>query len=266
VIVVDCGSSDDSVAVAREHPVAVAVDAGDNLGFGRGSNLGLEHVREPVTVFVNPDVELVDGSLRALARELASEAGERRLLAPLVLSPDGTRQDTVHPAPGTVAERARLLVPPALAPGPLGTALGPWRARRPRRVGWAVGCAIGGRTETLRALGPFAESIFMYGEDLELGLRAAQAGVATWFWPEARVVHHRAHSSAIAYGGEPFDVLAAARSRAIAMTLGDAAARRDDRAQTALYASRALVKRGLGRDRSRELAQLRAVRALARSR
>ena len=266
VIVVDCGSSDESVAIARDHPVAVAVDAGGNLGFGRGSNLGLEQVREPVTVFVNPDVELIDGSLRAMAAALAGPAGEPRLLAPLVLSPDGTRQDTVHPAPGTAAERARLLLPPALVPGPLGTALAPWRARRPHRVGWAVGCALGGRTETLRALGPFAESIFMYGEDLELGLRAGRAGVATWFWPGARVVHHGAHSSVDAYGGEPFEVLAAARSRAIAMTLGDAAARRDDRAQTALYASRALVKRALGADRSRELAQLRAVRAVARSR
>ena len=37
----------------------------------------------------------------------------------------------------------------------------------------------------------------MYGEDLELGLRAARAGVETWFWPGARVVHHRAHSSTV---------------------------------------------------------------------
>jgi hypothetical protein len=48
------------------------------------------------------------------------------------------------------------------------------------------------------------------------------------------------------------------------MTLGERAARRDDRAQTALYASRALVKGALGRGRSRELAQLGAVRSLRR--
>jgi glycosyltransferase involved in cell wall biosynthesis/GT2 family glycosyltransferase len=265
VIVVDCGSADDSVAVARGHPVAVAVDAGANLGFGRGSNLGLTHVAEPVTVFVNPDVELIDGSLRALAGELMTASGERRLLAPLVLSPDGGRQDTVHPTPGSAAERARLLLPPALVPGPLGRALAPWRARRPQRVGWAVGCALAGRTETLRALGPFSDSIFMYGEDLELGLRAARTGVDTWFWPGARVVHDRAHSTFSAYGGEPFARLAAARSRAIEMALGERAARRDERAQAALFASRAVIKRALGRDRSRELAQLRAVRALRRS-
>ncbi|HEX5194863.1 MAG TPA: glycosyltransferase [Solirubrobacteraceae bacterium] len=262
VIVVDCGSSDDSAAIARAHPVAVAVDAGANLGFGRGSNLGLTHVTEPVTVFVNPDVELIDGSLRALASELLAPSGAPRLLAPLVLSGDGSRQDTVHPAPGSAAELARLLLPPARVPGALGSALAPWRAQRPRPVGWAVGCVLAGRTETLRALGPFSEEIFMYGEDLELGLRATQEGIDTWFWPRARVVHHRAHATAAAYEGEPFALLAAARSRAIAMTLGAQAARRDERAQAALFGSRALVKRALGRDRSRELAQLRAVRSL----
>jgi GT2 family glycosyltransferase len=182
------------------------------------------------------------------------------LLAPLVLSPDGSRQDPVQPAPGTAAELARLVLSPGVLPGAIGAAIAPWRSRRPRQVGWAVACALGGATETLRALGPFSDSIFMYGEDLELGLRAAGAGVQTWFWPQARVIHHGAHSTADAFGGEPFDVLADARHRAIAMTLGEPAARRDDRCQVALFASRAAVKRAFRRDYRRELAQLRAVR------
>jgi N-acetylglucosaminyl-diphospho-decaprenol L-rhamnosyltransferase len=262
VIVVDCGSADDSVAIARAHPAAVSVDAGANLGFGGGSNLGLRSVHEPVTVFVNPDVELIDDSLRRLADELLAGSGPPRLLAPLVLSSDGRRQDTVHPMPGSPAERAALLMPPTLAPGRLGAAMAPWRGRGPRRVGWAVGCAVAGPTEALRALGPFSPDIFMYGEDLELGLRATAGGVETWFWPDARVIHHRAHATAAAYGGEPFEVLARARSRAIEMTLGAPAAARDDRAQTALFASRAIVKAALGRDGAQERAQLRAVRAV----
>ena len=259
MIVVDCASSDDSVRIARHHPVAVSVAAGANLGFGAGSNLGLTHVSEPVTVFVNPDVELVDDSLLSLAAALAADDRDR-LLAPLVLSATGARQDTVHPAPGSAAELARLVLSPGRVAGPLGTAIAPWRARRPRRVGWAVGCALAGRTSTLRTLGPFSDSIFMYGEDLELGLRAARGGVPTWFWPQARVIHHGAHSTATAYGGEPFEVLARARHDAISMALGEGAARRDDRRQAALFASRAAVKRALRRDHRRELAQLAAVR------
>jgi glycosyltransferase involved in cell wall biosynthesis/GT2 family glycosyltransferase len=259
VIVVDCGSTDDSLGIAGKHPAAVSVPAGANLGFGRGTNLGLAHVTEPVTVFVNPDVELIDDSLLSLAAALAAGQPDR-LLAPLVLTPAGTRQDTVHPLPGSAAELARLVLSPGHVPGPLGTAIAPWRSRRPRPVGWAVGCALAGRTTTLRALGPFSDSIFMYGEDLELGLRAAGSGVPTWFWPVARVIHRGAHSTAAAYGGEPFDVLARGRHDAIAMALGEAAAARDDRRQAAVFASRAAIKRALRRDHRRELAQLAAMR------
>lgn len=264
VIVVDCGSRDDSVPVARDHPAAVAIPAGANLGFGRGCNLGLGHVTEPVTVFVNPDVELLDDSLLALAEAVRARGGERRLLAPLVLGAGGARQDTVHPPPGTAAELARIVLPPRWVPGRVGEALAPWRARRPLRVGWAVGCALAGQTETLRRLGPFSEDIFMYGEDLELGLRAAREGIETWFWPAARVLHHRAHATERAYGGEPFALLAGARHRALAAVDGERRAVLDDRAQAVLFASRIAVKTALRRDAARERHQLRAVRAVAR--
>jgi GT2 family glycosyltransferase/glycosyltransferase involved in cell wall biosynthesis len=265
VIVVDCASTDDSVEVARRHPAAVSIPAGANLGFGRACNLGLAQVTEPVTVFVNPDVELLDDSLRSLAAELVRPDGPGRLLAPLVISPDGTRQDTVHPAPGSAAERLRVFLPPTLVPPRLGTGLAPWRATAPRPVGWAVGCALGARTATLRELGPFADSIFMYGEDLELGLRAARQGVATWFWPRARVLHHQAHASVRVYGGEPFPQLAQARHDALAQANGPRAAVADDRVQTMLFATRIAAKRLLGRDADRERRQLTAVRAVRRT-
>ena len=116
----------------------------------------------------------------------------------------------------------RAIVPPALLPGPVGRAVAPWRARQPRRVGWAVGCAIVAATTTLTALGPFDETIFLYGEDTELGLRAGRQGVETWLWPQARVVHHRAHSRDAAFGGEPFERLARARHAAVARAHGPA--------------------------------------------
>ncbi len=256
VVVVDCASSDDTLAVARRFACAVTVALPENVGFGRASNRGLAEVHEPVTVLVNPDVELLDDSLLALARG-ALPGG--RLLAPLVLSPDGSRQDTVHPAPASVADLVRALVPPVLVPGALGVALAPWRAVAPRRVGWAVGCALVARTDELRRLGPFDERIFLYGEDLDLGLRAAADGVQTWFSPAARVLHHRAHSSDAAFGGEPFELLARARHDVVAARLGARRARLDDAAQAATFASRLALKRLLGMRGARERRQLDAV-------
>ena len=128
----------------------------------------------------NPDLELVDGSLAGLAEEAQRS---ERLLAPVLLRPDGTRQDSVHPLPSSAPELVTIVLPPAALPGPARLPADPWLATQPRRVGWAVGACLVARTDLLRRLGPFSEDIFLYGEDLDLGLRAAEQGVETWFWP-----------------------------------------------------------------------------------
>jgi GT2 family glycosyltransferase len=262
-VVVDNASSDDTVAVARGFRGVVVVALSSNIGFGRANNRGLEAVSEPVAVLVNPDVEILDDSLRALVAEALR--GEERLLAPLVLSPDGSRQDTVHGLPAGAADAVRALVPPTAVPGRMGVWLAPWRASGPRRVGWAVGCALGGRTETLRRLGPFDESIFLYGEDMELGLRAGASGVATWFWPAARVLHRQAHSSSVAFGGEPFVRQARARHDVVARRLGPRRAVVDDALQALTFCARIVFKPLAGRSAARERAQLRAMVAVWRS-
>jgi GT2 family glycosyltransferase/SAM-dependent methyltransferase len=231
----------------------------DNVGFGAACNRAVAEVRTPVVALLNPDVELIDDTLLAMARAATSDA-PARLLAPRVLNSDGSVQDTVHPAPLSAAEVVRALVPPALVPGPW---LAPWRSGKPRRVGWAVACALVARTDTLRALGPFEERLFLYGEDMELGLRAAREGVETWLWPAARVIHHGGHSTEAAHGGEPVELRARARHEALALALGPRVAGLDDRLQAATFASRRALKRALGLPAERERRQLEAVRSLS---
>ena len=265
MVVVDSASGDRSLELARGRSWVSAVGLEENVGFGRACNLGLEHVDTPVAALLNPDVELLDDSLLELVAEALRADRPPRLLAPLVLSGNGSRQDTVHPAPGSAADLIRALVPAAAVPGAAGAALAPWRARRPRRVGWAVGCALVSTTSTLRELGPFDGSIFMYGEDLELGLRARRRGIETWLWPQARVVHHRAHARQGAFGGEPFELLAEARHDAVARARGRRRAALDDAAQAVTFGSRIVLKRTLGLPNARERRQLRALAALRRA-
>jgi N-acetylglucosaminyl-diphospho-decaprenol L-rhamnosyltransferase len=262
LVVVDCASRDDTVAVARGIGSAVIVPLDQNVGFGRASNRAIQEIRERVTALVNPDVELIDDSLLELAAEALDPRRPDQLLAPLVLHSDGSRQDSVHPAPATFADVMRSVVPPGVAPG---TALAPWGARAPRPVGWAVGCALVARTATLRRLGPFDEQIFLYGEDLDLGLRAAQAGIETWFCPMARVIHHRAHSSRVAFGGEAFVLLARARRDVVGRRLGRSRQRLDDASQAVTFASRIAAKRLLRRSAARERRQLAALRRVRRT-
>jgi hypothetical protein len=88
--------------------------------------------------------------------------------------------------------------------------------------------------------------------------------VATWFWPAARVCHHRAHASAVAFGGEPFERLARARHDVVGQRLGRRRAVLDDALQALTFASRIAAKGLLRRPAERERAQLRAVLAVRR--
>ena len=218
---------------------------------------GLPLVREPVTALVNPDVELLDASLAMLGREALREP--ERLLVPEVLRADGSREDNAQREPGSAALLAHALLPGAALPPRLAAAVEPWRARAPRRAGWPVASCLVARTETLRRLGPFDERVFMYAEDLDLGLRAADAGIETWFWPAARVRHTGAHASRAAFGGEPLDLLARRRREVVRERRGPGRARRDDLLQLLTFADRLALKRLSGRDAARERRQLGAL-------
>lgn len=259
LVVVDSASEDDSVETAREAGADV-IPLGDNRGFGYAANAGVDAVDEPVTILVNPDVELVDSSLAALAAEVAPG----RLLAPLLLNEDGSAQDSAHPEPASVATALHALLPGPVLPGPLRRVAQPWSSPSARRVAWATAACLVAQTETLERLGPFDDSIFLYAEDLDLGLRAAEAGVEIWFHPEARVVHTRAHSTSRAFGGENHELLARQRRDVVERRLGPGRARMDDAIELATFAERWLLRRVAGRDAATEAARFRARRAARR--
>ena len=248
LVVIDNGSEDDSRAVA-EDARATVIAFGENRGFGTAANAGVAAVTEPITVVVNPDVELVDDSLA----KLAAAAGAGRLYAPLLLNGDGSRQDSAHPLPASPATALYALVPGPALPPPLRRSAEPWRSERARRVGWATAACLLARTETLKRLGPFDESIFLYAEDLDLGLRAE-----TWFRPDACVVHTGAHSTIRAFGGENYELLAAQRRAVVRRRLGRRRAIVDDLIELTTFADRALLRSLTGRSAKRETERLRA--------
>ena len=266
VVVVDSGSRDGSASVARRRPERITLVELENVGYGRAVNAGVARVDTPVCVVLNPDIELVDDSLAGLAEEALRPEAPERLLAPLVLHPDGARQDSVHCEPVSPATLAMALVPPAALPQPLRQRVQPWRGHHPRAVAWAVGCCVCARTATLRWLGPFDDRIFLYSEDLELGLRARDGGVETWWWPLARVIHHEAHTTSRRFGGEPVELLAWQRHAVVSERRGERAAKWDDRLQALTLVNRIVLKSLLGRSNERERRQLAALRPARRAR
>jgi N-acetylglucosaminyl-diphospho-decaprenol L-rhamnosyltransferase len=256
VVVVDSGSSDEGVAVARDHG-ARAVHLDGNPGFGAANNAGLPFAEHEVTVLLNPDCELLDGGLAHLA---SLAAREDALLVPRLLETDRRVQRSAHPLPGGVDALLPALWPPRALPRAMREHFEPWRAKAPRRVGWAIAACLAARTDLLRRLGPFDPAAFLFYEDLELCLRARTAGVPTILRPGVRVVHHGGHATGPALGEGARDLQARRRRVVVRGGLGRRALVLDDAAQALTFATRAAV----GRRRAHNVAELRSLRCARR--
>ena len=249
IVAVDSGSTDGGADLAREARAEVVVLDG-NPGFGAATNAGVHRARHQVTALLNPDCELPDDSLAELAtRAAAADA----LLVPRLLNPDGSPQRSAHPLPGRPAALLRAVLPASVLPQP-------YLARRTRAVGWAIAACLVARTELLRRLGPFDPDTFLFYEDLDLCLRARQAGVPTVLHPDVRVRHLGGRSTERAFGAEPFELQSRRRREVIGARLGQAALSVDDAAQALTFGLRAAV----GRDRARNVAALKALRTARR--
>ena len=204
LVVVDSGSRDDGPALAETAGAEVVVLDG-NPGFGTASSAGVAAARHAVTVLVNPDCELLDAGLTGLA---ARAAGGEALLVPRLIEADGALQRSAHPRPGGPMALVRAVLPTRALPQP-------HRARRPRRVGWAIAACLAAPTAVLRRLGPFDPGAFLFYEDMDLCLRAHAAGVPTVLHPEVVVRHLGGRSTAREFGGEAFDLQARRRREVI---------------------------------------------------
>jgi N-acetylglucosaminyl-diphospho-decaprenol L-rhamnosyltransferase len=255
LVVVDSGSRDGGAEVARAHGADV-VELPDNPGFGAATNSGLARAQHDVTVLLNPDCELVDGSPATLAALARSHP--RALHAPRLLNPDGSVQRSAHPLPGTVGALVPALAHPPLLPRAVRERAEPYRARTARTVGWATGACLAAASATLRELGPFDPSVHLFAEDLQLCLRARAAGIPTVLHPQLTVRHAGGHATL--RGGEPLELLARRRREAVASTLGARALALDDLAQALTFATRTAGHALLGGDAARPRAQLSALR------
>ena len=126
------------------------------------------------TVLLNPDTELLDDGLDRLAADGAR--ARRRSSGPRVLNADGSIQ------PSASGARGRRLALGAGA-GPGGAAARRRSGRAPSPTGSSAGCEVTWLTGACIAapdrrccarLGPFDPALHMFGEDVDLGLRAAR--------------------------------------------------------------------------------------------
>jgi GT2 family glycosyltransferase len=196
IVFVDNGSADGSAdEVERRFPGLVLIRNAENRGFGEGANQGAREAlaRGAGTVFfVNNDVKLPRGTLERLEQELARSPATG-IVGPRVLYMD--EPDLVWCAGGmlTWKENLSTLLGHRQPDGP--------RWRETREVDYVAGCALLARRETLEKVGLFDAQYFAYMEDVDLCLRAKEAGFGVRLVGDAAAYH--ATSSATGGGYNP---------------------------------------------------------------
>ena len=185
-LVIDNASSDDTRAIVeREFPEARLVPLTENVGFGRGNNVGISlALREGAgAVFLlNQDAYVTPSALRELSAFLALHV-EYAVVSPLHCSPDTSSLD--HQ---TLRGYLQPYASRYLSDACLGTVRDHYEIRGINAAAWMV------RADAFKIVGGFDPLYFMYGEDDDLIARFHYLGLSFALLPKSRIVHLRARS------------------------------------------------------------------------
>lgn len=196
VVVVDNASDDGSAEmVAREFPKTRLISTGRNVGYAAGNNLAFAEAKGEWLLTLNPDTEILDGSLDAALDALSADPKAAALGARL-LGPDGVTQRSVRGFPtllGTLGDFTGLgkLFPRSK--------WGSYRLpsfdyERQQHAPQPMGTFLMFRRAALETVGdpkrPFDESFPIFFNEVDLLYRLKRAGLYCIYCPDVKIVHH----------------------------------------------------------------------------
>jgi GT2 family glycosyltransferase len=158
--------------------------------FAANVNAGIAATSGELVLVANPDAVPESGAVATL-REFMETHQRAGIAGPQILWPDGTWQPSRRRFPtvgGTIVRRT-----------PLRSLRGPYSQRdhyhlderptEPVQADWLLGAFLLMRRAMLDELGGWDAGFRHYGEDIDLGYRAAKAGWERWYVPGALVTH-----------------------------------------------------------------------------
>jgi GT2 family glycosyltransferase len=199
VVVVDNASSDDTASLVRARwPQVRVLDAGGNLGFGRGNNVGIRATSGELVLVLNPDTVPRAGSIDRLVAVLDAQPAIA-VAGPRIVDGRGRAELSFGAMIGPLAELRQKVLTRGHARGwPLIAAAVERACREPSFPDWVSGACLLIRRADLERAGLFDERYFLYTEDVDLCASVRAAGRLVRFCPEAEVVHARGASRASA--------------------------------------------------------------------
>lgn len=184
IVVVDNGSSDDTLARAAKFNKVRIISTADNLGYAAAANLGISACDRELTIIANADTYFAPDFI-ARCEELFAADPELAMLSPLILRFDGKTIDSAGQYPSAAyhpRERA------------YGRSLKDYSPVQ-SSIFSVCGAVTVFRSASLKSLALDEEyydsDFFMFWEDFDIGWRAHNRGLKIMFSPRAVAYHYR---------------------------------------------------------------------------
>ena len=189
IIVVDNASTDGSIKFFSMMKDIAFIESGDNLGFGRANNLGLEHSSGRYVLMLNSDTVIENNILTRMVKRFDVQPKDVACLGSLLLHADrcpscsfGYYKSWKEEFGKKVEERNTNNIEGAQ-----------------REVEYVSGADLFVRRNVAKELGLFDPDFFMYYEDMELGYRYRKSGYKSVVVNEHGIIHLEGASSKCTY-------------------------------------------------------------------
>src|SRR6266849_4324236 len=189
IVVVDNGSTDGSVAIARRWTDVGVVEVGSNAGFGHANNVGIRASTGANILLLNSDTIVPPGAIDRLISELERHP-DVAVVGPRLVDGSGRAELSFGRMIGPLNElrQKRLAQSRAVED----------RTSRRQYPDWVSGACLLVRRADAEAVGLLDERYFMYTEDVDFCAAIRARGRRVLFTPEVEVVHLRGRSAASA--------------------------------------------------------------------
>tara|TARA_Y100001936_G_scaffold224150_1_gene241512 strand:+ start:1964 stop:3004 length:1041 start_codon:yes stop_codon:yes gene_type:complete len=184
ILVVDNISSDGSQKKCKEKfPDIKVIQNNENLGYCGGNNIGIKQAKGEFIVILNPDTIVESNWVEELI--FAYKKFGDGLYQPKILSlnEENTIQSTgnmIHVFGfGFARDKGKKLSN---------------NKENIEKIGYASGTCLFTSRKVIEKIGLLDEFLFLYHDDLDLGWRAAQIGINSYYVPKSKIFHVESYS------------------------------------------------------------------------
>ena len=184
VIVVDNISTDKSQEICKEkYPDIKLIQNDENFGYCEGNNIGIRKARGDFIMILNPDTIVEPNCIRELI--FAHEKLGEGLYQPKILS---LNEKQVLQSTGNMLHV-------------FGFGFAKDKGKKDedvdeeiKKIGYASGTCLFTSRNVLEKVGLLDSFLFLYHDDLDLGWRASQIGINSYYVPKSKIYHVESYS------------------------------------------------------------------------